>query len=194
MLSLFLALSISSSTPPSPGWERKHLGDYVSEKGEPLEMFLKRLGVVLHAHTKSTGHEACGMIGRQSATDRHAVSLYTDGVQRGCTMRYSEVPDGFDSTRETIHSHPHATLITLTQQDKAWNKAHNDVMHGATVNIHQGFSQGDFDAGPGWLVFQGVLQYQRGWNRVRRFGKLDLQATLPARLDQSRLSQNEPNP
>jgi len=181
MLSLLLALTTAASV--SPGWERQHLGDYVSEPGEPLEIFLKRLGLVLDAHTKATGHEACGMIGFQASTDRHAVALFTDGVQRGCSMRYSQVPAGFETTRESIHSHPYATLITLTDADRAWNRAHNDVMHGTTVNIKPGFSQGDFDAGPGWLVFQGTLQYQRGWSRVRRFGRLDATATLPARLE-----------
>jgi hypothetical protein len=181
---VFLWASLLAAGSESPGWERQHLGDYVSEPGEPLEIFLKRLGLVLDAHTKATGHEACGMIGWQASTERHAVALFTDGVQRGCSMRYSEVPTGFETTRETIHSHPYATLITLTAADRAWNRAHNDMMHGSTINIKPGFSQGDFDAGPGWLVFQGTLQYQRGWGRVRRFGRLDAAATTPVLLKQ----------
>ncbi|PZU43296.1 MAG: hypothetical protein DI568_17450, partial [Sphingomonas sp.] len=183
MLWFFIA-TLSSAFEPSPvGWERQHLGDYASNPRETLDGFLKRLGLVLDAHTRTTGHEACGVIGRQDSTSRYAVSLYTDGVQRGCSMSYSEVPAGFETTRETIHSHPRARFITLTAQDKAWNLAHNDVMHGNTVSIKPGFSQGDFDAGPGWLVFQGTLQYQRGWNRVRRFGKLPMTDEWPTRLD-----------
>lgn len=183
MLWFLIAALSPASEPSSVGWERQHLGDYASTSGEPLEGFLKRLGLVLDAHTRTTGHEACGVIGRQDSTSRYAVSLYTDGVQRGCSMSYSEVPAGFETTRETIHSHPRARFITLTAQDKAWNLAHNDVMHGNTVSIKPGFSQGDFDAGPGWLVFQGTLQYQRGWNRVRRFGKLPMTDEWPTRLD-----------
>lgn len=182
MLALLMGLTAGTMS-PGPGWEREHLGDYVSEAGEPLEIFLKRLGLVLDAHTQTTGHEACGVIGWQARSQRHAVALYTDGVQRGCTMRHSQMPSGFESTWETIHSHPHDSLITLTDADRAWNRAHNDVMPGRTVNIKPGFSQGDFDAGPGWLVFQGTLQHQRGWSRVRRFGRLDGQAAVPQRLD-----------
>ena len=181
MLWLLFALT-AGPTEAANGWERIHLGDYVSDPGEPLELFLKRLGLVLDAHTKATGHETCGMIGWQAATSRHAVALYTDGVQRGCSMRYSQVPDGFVSTRETIHSHPYATSIVLRDADRAWNKAHNDLMYGRTVTLEPGFSQGDFDAGPGWLVFQGTLQYQKGPTRIRRFGKLDWKAPVPALL------------
>lgn len=183
MFSLLIGVLSPASEPSLREWERQHLGDYASTPGETLEGFLKRLGLVLDAHTRTTGHEACGVIGRQPATSRYAVSLYTDGVQRGCSMSYSEVPPGFDTTRETIHSHPRARFITLTAQDKAWNRAHNDVMHGTTISIKPGFSQGDFEAGPGWLVFQGTLQYQRGWNRVRRFGKIPPMQPWPVRLD-----------
>ncbi|WP_238150338.1 hypothetical protein [Xanthomonas arboricola] len=105
---LFVVLAALAALPcsaqQSAVWERQHLGDYTSEPGEALPDFLKRAGVALHDFTRQSGNEACGAIARNGR--RFAFRLYTDCVPHGCSIRTSDVPDGFAYTGETLHSHP----------------------------------------------------------------------------------------
>lgn len=181
---LIFALLLTSTSPlaQSEEWERIYIGDYISEHNEALPEFIPRLGRVLYQYTKETGHEACGIIGVNDA-GQFGVSLYSDGAQRGCTMRWKEVPDGFISTGETIHSHPIISTIKLTSRDIAWNRAHGDYIHSRTMVIKPGFSKNDLRAGPGWLIDGMDTHYHNGASlRGRRMGIIASSEMAPPAL------------
>lgn len=160
-------------------WTRVHLGDYLSEPGESLEPFVRRLARVLFEHTRRTGTEACGVIG-QDGSGRFGVSLYSDGVQRGCTMLKSETPMGFKFLGKTIHSHPPVREIRLTPQDIAWNRAHGQMISGGTMLIKEGFSRSDLQTGAGWLVQEFSLYYYNGTSlRGQRKGIIGTEKDMP---------------
>jgi hypothetical protein len=160
-LAMVCVFGAAFAQPQTPWPHREFLGHYLSEPGEEVAPFMARLGSVLHAFSSSTGHEACGVIA-QDATGRFGVSLFTDGVQRGCVMRWSQVPPGFTSIGQTLHSHPVASTIVLSDRDRAWNKRYGEIVHTRTLTIRPGFSPGDLRTGPGWLIDQNALHYHDG--------------------------------
>ena len=148
------------------------MGAFVSERGEDQTQFLKRVGQSFHQHTKITGHETCGVVARNQ-DNQWAVLAFSDGVQMGCGMRYSQVPDGFESTGETIHTHPVASTVVLNARDRAWNKRYNGTPEKHVVAVNPDFSHADLNGGPGWLVTRGALHHHdgNGW-RGRRVGRI----------------------
>lgn len=163
------------------GWQREFLGTYASRPAEPLDGFMLRLGRVLFEHTRRTGHEACGVVA-QDGQGRHAVMLFTDGVQRGCSMSRREIPEGFVATEHTIHSHPVAREIRYTAADLAWNRAHGQVTPQRTLLVRPGFSPSDLQAGPGWLVEGTAVFFQRsGRGTGKRVGVISPREHAPTR-------------
>ncbi|WP_372381383.1 hypothetical protein [Xanthomonas sp. NCPPB 1754] len=140
------------------GWERRHLGDYVSGPGESLPDFLRRTGRVLHEFTRQSGNEACGAIASDGR--RFSLRLYTDGVPHGCAIRTNEVLEGFAYTGETIHSHPWQKVLKMTPAATAWSRQHRDGNERASSLRNDGasgFSKADRANGDGWLVAGGSL-------------------------------------
>ncbi|KRA46703.1 hypothetical protein [Pseudoxanthomonas sp. Root630] len=175
---LFLVLAAFTSMPclaheaSSQGWQREHLGDYVSDPGEPLPVFLLRLGETLHVFTRNSGNEACGAIAHDG--ERYGLSLYTDGVPHGCAINTSEVPAGFTFVGETLHSHPWQKVLDMTSAARAWSHFYRDG-NGTAPTLRNdgssGFSRADLAGGPGWLVAKGQLLHQaRG--RTTRHGEV----------------------
>ena len=138
-----------------------HVGDFTSEAGEALPDFLRRVGGALHAYTLETGFEACGAIGQ--ADGRFSVRLFSDRVPHGCAVRTGTMAAGFAFSGETIHSHPHAKLLTLDSRARAWSNFYRDGNGGAPTlrnDGSSGFSRADLAGGPGWLVAKGQLLHQ----------------------------------
>ena len=150
---------------------REFLGDYLSNENEPLPDFIARLGNVLNEYTSQTGFEACGFIGVNNSENatKYGVSLYSDKVQRGCTMSQRDLPNGFLSTGETIHSHPNKQILYLTSDDVAWNKLRGKRVFTRTMTIEPGFSNGDLKAGAGWLIHHKVIRYFNGKSGKGRY-------------------------
>ena len=156
-------------TPPAEPWPRQELGTYVSEPGEALPAFVRRVGRVVFEFTKQSGHEACGSLGKSG--DRYATILGSDGVQNGCLVRRSRLPERFVHTGESIHSHPvQEGSLRLTERDLAWWKAQGLSRPDRTFTRKPGFSRSDFQGGPGWLIEGVVVLHQDGLGRVRRHG------------------------
>ncbi len=170
---MFLVLTSSAfahGTTQTAAWERQALGQYLSEPGEGLPDFLKRVGSALYAYTNRTGNEACGLIATNG--ERFSVRLGTDGVQRGCAIHHSDIEGGFQSTGESIHSHPTRTT-RLADRDKAWMAAYGMPMASNwNINRKVGFSPEDFTGGPGWLVDNKQLFHQTGPGQVTKHGPI----------------------
>ncbi|MEW2930190.1 hypothetical protein [Stenotrophomonas maltophilia] len=135
-----------------------HLADLTSQQGETLPSFLLRVGGALHGYTRETGFEACGAIGEQDGI--YSVRLFSDRVPHGCAVRTSTLAKGFAFTGETIHSHPHAKVLTMTTRARAWSQFYRDGHAGAPTLRNDGatgFSKADRANGDGWLVAGGQL-------------------------------------
>lgn len=145
---------------------RKSLGVYVSAPGQELPAFLAQLGHVMNQHTRDTGFESCGVIAVRD--DVYAVQLYTDQVQRGCTMRWSEIPEGFTSLRQTIHTHPIASTIVFSENDREWSRLHKVSIPGPTMTVRRGFTKQDMSSGPAWLVENNALYFYDGKTPISR--------------------------
>lgn len=161
-----LALADGTSS-PAP-WPQESVGDYTSEPGEALPVFLHRVGRVLHDYTRGNGNEACGPIASDGS--RYSVRLHSDGVPHGCAMRASDVLEGFTFTGETIHSHPWQKLLVMSPKARAWSKQHGDGNEGAPTLRNDGaggFSRADRASGAGWLVAKGELMHQAGGKTTR---------------------------
>jgi hypothetical protein len=145
-----------------------HLGDYISEPGEALPDFLKRVGGALHTYTQETGWEACGAIGQ--AEDRYSVRLFSDRVPHGCAVRTSTIAEGFTFAGETIHSHPWQLVLTLDAHARAWSRFYGDGHQGTSTlrnDGSSGFSRADYATGAGWLVAKGQLLHQASGKTTR---------------------------
>lgn len=114
------------------------------------------------------------------------MALYTDGVQRGCSMYRQDLVPGFTFTGETIHSHPVRDTLALTDRDLAWNRAHGVPGTGRSFPVKPGFSRGDRAAGPGWLVQGFDLRHHDGKAfslSGRWVARLAPREQVPPRLD-----------
>lgn len=152
-------------------WPREPVSEHISEPGETLENFLMRdVGPALNSFTRETGHEGCGVIATDGA--RFAVRLGSDGVQHGCAIHLADVPTGFTSTREHIHSHPNMPILRLTRRDREWSAHHwsQSPPRELRNDGKAGFSPADYAAGPGWLVVSGRLMHQAGPRAIRNHG------------------------
>lgn len=151
----------------------QYLFTEVSEKGETLPVFLRRVGRVLHNYTKANGNEACGPIASDGS--RYSVRLHTDGVPQGCALRAGDVLEGFTFTGETIHSHPWQKLLVMTPKARAWSNLYKDGNEGALTLRNDGasgFSKVDRANGDGWLVAGGqLLHFSHG--KTERLGPID---------------------
>lgn len=112
-----------------------------SNPGESKDDFLVRVATFMHGYSWSTGYESCGIIAEKDGAYSVVVGTSESPTYCDSQMIYT----GWASTGETIHSHP----VT------------NGVLDGREVLIHT-FSEGDYAAGPGYLVDHGKLIYQRG--------------------------------
>src|SRR3546814_10270096 len=77
-----------------------YLTEYKSLPTEELVAFLRRVGGGLHEFTSATGNEACGAIAANGSV--YSVRVYTDGVPQGCTIRQTDIAEGFAWTGATI--------------------------------------------------------------------------------------------
>lgn len=181
--SVFLAVLVLGSIPVSASnpqpyldergeWPRVFISEHVSQPGQSLEDFIMRdVGPALNEFTRQSGHEGCGVIGTDG--QRFSVRLTTDGVQHGCAINRGDLVEGHRYAGETIHSHPSVTRLRLTRRDRAWS-AHYSMGNPWTSEIlnegKSGFSDADYEGGPGWLVVQGRVLRQNGRGNLTRFG------------------------
>ncbi len=168
----------ASAAPPQP------VGEFVSEPGEALADFIVRIAPALDQHTRASGHEVCGMVAADS--ERYGVRLGTTKGAMTCSMSRSNVPAGMRALTVSIHSHPHTRSVLPTSADVAFY-AENPLSSGRMVKRGRServggayFSNGDYAAGPGYLVAEGQVLYQEGKGTERNLGRFDVPPSLLA--------------
>lgn len=147
---LFLVLSL-----PVYG---KDINEMTSNLGETKTQFLGRVAVFMEGYTASTGNEACGLIAEKDGL--YSVIVQTSDIQIYCDS--NRIYSGWNYIGENIHSHPQPRAdgkIKLTEESQKWLGVLG--MPYWAVNKKQ-FSEGDYKAGPGYLVTNHQLLYQNG--------------------------------
>ncbi len=127
----------------------QRLGTFISQPGENKNRFLTRVGNFLATYTKNHGWEACGMIEQAKQGEGWVVNLITNGSQIGCMQIEFDTP-GFESTPESIHSHPDKYTLQVSQQDIRFQPGWQCGDRVAT-SPHD-FSERDRHNGAGYLV------------------------------------------
>lgn len=153
----------------------------VSQPGESLDEFVVRIAPVLDAFTAQTEREACGVLA-QDAQGRYATVIGSVQASLSCATSTDNVPEGFVPIGQTIHSHPSTPDVHPTGSDQALQQ-----MFGIRAVPYKrveknpgsrGFSQVDFQAGPGYLVVAGRILHQEGLRTTREVGRLESRAPV----------------
>jgi hypothetical protein len=143
------------------------LATFQSQPNEDKVAFMKRVGSYLQAYAANNAVEACGNIWANAAGNAWVVpvvTLHSHFHCEGTTLK----PDGetWAKTGETIHVHPMKRSAVASATDAALDP---HLTQGTHVDLlPRTFSQGDLAEGPGYLVANGTLQYQREGGRVEQ--------------------------
>lgn len=130
------------------------LFEEISEPGESLDSFARRIGPRLRAYSDATGFEACGVIGTNGA--HYSVIVGTNFGYMVCVNSAAFVLDGYSHAGATIHSHgkqgrfrPTKTDLLLMGETFAGGRPSLAVVHGQALNT---FSDADRRSGAGYLA------------------------------------------
>jgi hypothetical protein len=152
----------------------KPIAPLISSSGESLTAFLLRAGTIFRGFTAGSGLEACSAICR-STSGQYGLFIVTNESHVGCAV-IDLCPSGMSVTGESIHSHPQFKTFTVNRADKAFIEARSDngaiIQSGSTQlgSAAYGFSETDYEGGPGYLVDGDVLRYQKGSGTSRNVG------------------------
>lgn len=155
---------------------RYDVKEIVSQVDENLESFVLRVAPELDSFTRESGHEACGMIAQTPNGNQFGIRLITIKGAMTCSMLRSNVPDGMRAMNVSIHSHPYKRSVFPTAADVNYYAEHpmnsgRMIKRGKPEKVGGAyFSQGDYQAGPGYLVAEGRLLYQEGVGTERDIG------------------------
>jgi hypothetical protein len=146
-----------------------------SNPGETDRDFIVRTGTWLRNFTVSGGYEGCSNICR-APDGRLGAILATNNSHFACSLT-SRCPEGFTLTGDSIHSHPASYAnIRFNEADIAYM---SDVAPSRQVLMNQRmrvdarrFSDPDIESGPGYLVTDTNILYQKGPRTTRVFAEL----------------------
>lgn len=147
----------------------------LSQAGESKDAFVMRMGMWFRNFTTTSGYEACGYLA-QSSTGQYGVVINTSNSQLGCGL-VGTVPPGFTRLDETIHSHPVVKRLDINANDRAFLQARQasfkPVPQRMRTNVDpRVFSKEDYASGPGYLVTDERVLYQRGAGTAQEVGIL----------------------
>ncbi len=159
------------------------LGVIDSKPSESKDDFMLRVGSYLDNYTGRTNHEACGMVMSSPNGDRWRVRVITNQSHIACVRMVFDEP-GFQSSNETIHSHPevkNGRSIFANINDQALRQ----FSKGQRLSISdEDFSEMDISNGPGYLVARGHLLHQEAGHKrmvgsINRDVPIDWVVSLP---------------
>lgn len=175
------ALANSNGFEGFPGLPYQEVSVDTSEPGETLDAFMLRIAPTLDAFTAKSEWEACGAIA-QAPDGRYGIVVGSVQAALSCAVSAQNVPAGFVAIGQSLHSHPRTKTIKPTASDLAIQAASNirGLPYKAVEKnpYSQKFSDVDVSSGPGYLVADGRVLHQAGWDRVREVGRLASKAPI----------------
>ena len=155
------------------------LGAMDSVAGETRETFLVRVAQTMDLFTRTTRHEACGVLMESHDKARYRVRLTSNLSHISCVKVQFDEP-GYGRVGPDIHSHPRIPGgVEANAQDVARRR---DFSCGQRIFVFdETFSSVDFQQGAGYLVTRGQLLYQHGrqWP-IQQIASFDPIDTYPA--------------
>ena len=126
------------------------------------------------------------MLAQSTDTERFGVRLGTTKGAMTCSMSRSNVPAGMRALTVSIHSHPYHRSVFPTSADVTFY-AENPLSSARMIKRGRPekvggayFSNGDYTAGPGFLVAEGQVLYQEGRGTERNLGRFEATPNLLA--------------
>lgn len=142
------------------------------DQNESWDEFVSRSGRVMRDYTNKTGFEAGGWLCVHRDTGQGAMSVISNHSQISVSAGIKGCPlQGYQLTREFMHSHPVKEHIVLTEHDLhgypmgKMARLFNGMRAGSSVRVGASggrFSPADIQVGPGYLVHGDNLYYQTG--------------------------------
>lgn len=150
------------------------IGTYVSEPNEQLTPFLLRTAHVLQNFTAEKKHEACASIAYDSENKTYGIRLISVHSAMMCVVNHKLIPEGMESVRLSIHSHPQGNSVKPSNFDV--NVSGGTLSRTRPFPLsRRAFSAPDYAGGPGYVVTFGKLFYQAGKGTDQDMG--DIQDT-----------------
>lgn len=132
-----------------------HLATFRSDPGETEDEFVARVGTFLHRYTQENGHEACAPLALREETLIARVS--TSHSQVGCLVVLRK-GDGY--LGRSIHSHPEATLLRLTENDNIFLRGNGTAGKSRVFSLRRKIGPSDTDRQhEGYLVEGGIVTF-----------------------------------
>lgn len=167
-----LAALLLAAALPAAANDTRIVLDFTSEEGETKDAFVYRVATFMNGWTHYNGVEACGFLLQRG--ESYAVVVGTSDSQIHCDNTFGK--KDYENTGVTIHTHPTPRAdgkIKLTDRSRKFLGGAYDGRNFFAIERKQ-FSKGDYAAGAGYLVTEGVLLYQEG------VGTRKVVADLPA--------------
>lgn len=183
LLSLFLLVATIGSAlaheapkllPEDPQVPWTTIGTYYGEPGEKIDDFVLRIAPILDAYTAEHEVEVCGVVGSKYDGSL-GIILGTINASVTCSFDRNRVPEGMFTLGWSVHSHPNAKKVKVTDIDRLLAKRSGSPAFETLAKNQgaRGFSLQDFQV-PGYLVAGGKVLFQDGIPKsVRVIGKLE---------------------
>lgn len=150
-------------------WGKK-VDQLFQAEGESDEQFQVRTFQRMRRFTRDSGYEASGHFCR-SEEGQMGITIFTweahfsAPTMKGCPLALG----GWPTVLDFVHTHPLPGRYTFSEQDVTsenrkrafFKKSTKSAQWVGRHSISQ-FSSDDYDVGPGWLVADDLVLYQRG--------------------------------
>lgn len=124
---------------------------FYSEPGESKRDFIERIAPELRAYTMQHNVEVCGTL----ASDGTRYGLILMTINSAVICYANQHPMEMELTGETVHTHPRGGWHLLSERDKRLTGLDKYWV------AAESWSQGDVDAGPGFLITPTKVKAQR---------------------------------
>lgn len=132
-----------------------HLTTLRAEVDEAEDQFVTRIGAFLDRYTRENGFEACAPI--STVGDMMIARVSTSHSQVGCLVVLRK---GEHYLGRSIHSHPEATMLRLTENDNVFLRGNGTAGKGRVFSLRRKVGPSDTDRQhEGYLVEAGVVTF-----------------------------------
>lgn len=176
LLSLLCLGLVSCASSPTRTVAPTHLSTLYQKPHQSFGAFVFEASRFVRDYTDQTGHEAGGLFCHNKETHQASIMVFTSHAH--VLVHLSEVCPlgGFDFTKDYLHSHPTAPIISFNQIDEDFYPS--SLLANLLMPIKKGksapssafrpkvFSKADRKLGWGYVVASDELYYQQGGKQM----------------------------